>query len=52
MNPAKLARFLPLLLLLGLCRATPSCAQQPTNAQPEIAAVQSEMKAAVQQVQK
>ena len=48
----RMARFLPLLLLLGLCRATPAGAQQPTNAQTQLAAVQAEMSAAIQQVQR
>jgi hypothetical protein len=45
-------RFLPILLLVALCRGTPAPAQQPTNARAQIAAVQSEMNAAIQQVQK
>jgi hypothetical protein len=51
-RPPKIARLLPLLLLLSFCRAAPSSAQQPTNAQPQLSAVQSEMNAAIQQVQR
>jgi hypothetical protein len=45
-------RFLLILLLVALCRGTPASAQEATNAQAQIAAVQSEMNTAIQQVQK
>jgi hypothetical protein len=45
-------RFLLILLLVALCRGTPAPAQETTNAQAQIAAAQSEMNAAIQQVQK
>ena len=50
--PCKIARLLPPLLLLGLCRAAPAVAQPTNNAEAQIAAVQAEMNAAIQQVQR
>ena len=46
------ACFLSLLLVLGLWGASPAGAQPSTNAQEEIAAAQSEMDAAIAQVNK
>jgi hypothetical protein len=51
-RPPRIDRFLALLLLLGLCRATPACAQQSTNTEEQITALQSEMNTAIQQVQR
>jgi hypothetical protein len=45
-------RCLLLLHLLGLCLATPTGAQQATNAQAQLSALQTEMNAAIQQVQR
>jgi hypothetical protein len=50
-RPPKSAWLLALLLLLGCCHAMPVSAQQPTNAQAQVTALQSEMSGAIQQVQ-
>ena len=44
--------MLPLLLLLGLCRATPTVALPTNNTEAQIAAAQAEMNAAIQEVQR
>ena len=51
-HPLGTAYLLPLLLLLRLCRAMPASAQQPTNAQAQVTALQSEKSAAIQEVRR